>query len=121
MAAGWFYSPSQIVRYFATRASSLSPPKVCRSLCDALTDHPLTSSNSQNKLRNPIAILRELTLHQWLMFSVGFMAWTWDAFDFFTVSLCITEISADFGVSYAAVSWVRSSRTAPSRCLPCRH
>ena len=28
MAAGWFYSPEQIVRYFATRVSSLKPPKV---------------------------------------------------------------------------------------------
>ncbi|KAJ5335297.1 hypothetical protein N7452_007700 [Penicillium brevicompactum] len=85
MAAGWFYSPSQIFRYFATRASSLKPPK--------------------NQLRNPVAILRELTSHQWLMFTAGFLGWTWDSFDFFTVSLCITEISESFGVSYSDVSW----------------
>lgn len=40
------------------------------------------------------------------MFAAGFMGWTWDAFDFFTVSMTITEISADFGVSYSDVSWV---------------
>lgn len=64
----------------------------------------------QNKLRNPVAILRELTLHQWLMFAAGFMGWTWDAFDFFTVSMTITEISVAFDVSYSAVSWVRYPR-----------
>jgi hypothetical protein len=40
------------------------------------------------------------------MFAAGFMGWTWDAFDFFTVSMCITEIAADFDVSYSDVSWV---------------
>jgi SHS family lactate transporter-like MFS transporter len=39
------------------------------------------------------------------MFSVGFLGWTWDAFDFFTVSLCVTEIAAEFGTTNSAVSW----------------
>ncbi|KAJ5197891.1 uncharacterized protein N7498_007008 [Penicillium cinerascens] len=86
MAAGWFYSPSQIVRHFSTRLSSLSPPK--------------------NMLRNPVAILQELTSHQWLMFAAGFLGWTWDSFDFFTVSMTIIEISEAFDVSYSDVSWV---------------
>lgn len=60
----------------------------------------------QNELRNPYAILRELTTHQWLMFAAGYLGWTWDSFDFFTVSMTITEISEDFGVSYSDVSWV---------------
>ena len=33
-------------------------------------------------------------------------AWTWDAFDFFTVSLTVTEIAKDFGVANSQVSWV---------------
>ncbi|KFY91403.1 hypothetical protein V498_05487 [Pseudogymnoascus sp. VKM F-4517 (FW-2822)] len=57
------------------------------------------------KLRNPISILRELNAHQWTMFLVGFISWVWDAFDFFTVSLTITDISKDFGVTKADVSW----------------
>ncbi|KAJ5965430.1 hypothetical protein N7481_012144 [Penicillium waksmanii] len=85
MDAGWFYSPAQIVRYFSTRVTSLKPPK--------------------NKLRNPYAILKELTSHQWLMFAAGFLGWTWDSFDFFTVSMTITELSEAFGVSYSDVSW----------------
>ncbi|KAI0449179.1 carboxylic acid transporter [Xylaria acuta] len=85
MAAGWFYSPQQIARYFATRLTSLKPPKT--------------------KLRNPIHVLSDLDRHQWLMFSVGFLGWTWDAFDFFTVSLCVTEIATEFNTTNSAVSW----------------
>ncbi|EON70026.1 hypothetical protein W97_09292 [Coniosporium apollinis CBS 100218] len=35
----------------------------------------------------------------------GFLGWTWDAFDFFTVSLTVTELAKDFGVSNSDVSW----------------
>jgi SHS family lactate transporter-like MFS transporter len=66
------------------------------------------------KLRNPIVILRELDRHQWLMFFAGFLGWTWDAFDFFTVSLNVTDIAKDFNTSKANVSWVSSSITSPS-------
>jgi SHS family lactate transporter-like MFS transporter len=40
------------------------------------------------------------------MFAAGFLGWTWDAFDFFTVSMTITELSEAFDVSYSDVSWV---------------
>ena len=66
----------------------------------------IADHSPQNKLRNPYAILRELTSHQWLMFAAGFLGWTWDSFDFFTVSMTITEISEAFDVSYSDVSWV---------------
>lgn len=89
MAAGWFYSPSQIGRYILTRFTSLKPPR--------------------NKIRNPISVLRELTTHQWLMFLVGFLGWTWDSFDFFTVSMTVTEIAKDFDTSVTSVTWVSSS------------
>ncbi|KAJ5594107.1 uncharacterized protein N7459_000315 [Penicillium hispanicum] len=38
------------------------------------------------------------------MFVAGFLGWTWD-FDFLTVSMTITEISQNFGVSYSDMSW----------------
>lgn len=85
MAGGWFYSPKQIGRYLLSRPASLKPPRA--------------------KLRNPIHILAELDKHQWLMFSAGFLAWCWDSFDFFTVTLTLTEVAADFGVSNTDVSW----------------
>lgn len=136
MALGWFYSPSQILHYFATRVTSLKPPRA--------------------QLKNPYAILRQLDGHQWNMFFVGFAAWAWDgtltchrlhitfdfsgtsnatsllaaanattsprvfihsvgltfdlAFDFFTISLTATEIAADFGKEPSAVTWVSGLR-----------
>lgn len=67
MELGWFYSPQQIARYIPSRVTSLKPPRT--------------------KLKNPWKVVRMLDRHQWAMFGVGFAAWTWDAFDFFTVSL----------------------------------
>ncbi|KAK5109127.1 hypothetical protein LTR62_007489 [Meristemomyces frigidus] len=85
MEAGWFYSSRQIAHYFPSRFTSLKPP--------------------QTKLKNPIAVLRQLDGHQWNMFFIGFSAWAWDAFDFFTVSLCVTEIAKEFHTEPSAVSW----------------
>ncbi|KAK5134195.1 hypothetical protein LTR08_006855 [Meristemomyces frigidus] len=85
MALGWFYSPSQILHYFPSRVTSLKPPRA--------------------QLKNPYAILRQLNAHQWNMFFVGFAAWAWDAFDFFTISLTATEIAKDFGEEPSAITW----------------
>lgn len=40
------------------------------------------------------------------MFLAGWLGWMWDSFDFFTVSLTVTEIAEDFGVSNSDVTWV---------------
>ncbi|KAK4542483.1 hypothetical protein LTR36_006735 [Oleoguttula mirabilis] len=85
MALGWFYSPSQVLHYFPSRVTSLKPPRA--------------------QLKNPYAILRQLDAHQWNMFFVGFAAWAWDAFDFFTISLTATEIASDFGKKPSDVTW----------------
>lgn len=34
------------------------------------------------------------------------MCWTWDAFDFFTVGMTITDLAETFEATYAEVSWV---------------
>jgi hypothetical protein len=86
MAAGWFYSPTQIYNYILSRPATLKPPR--------------------SRLRNPVSVLKELDRHQWLMFLGGFLGWTWDAFDFFTVSLTVTEIAKEFGVRNSDVTWV---------------
>ncbi|KKZ62883.1 hypothetical protein EMCG_02728 [[Emmonsia] crescens] len=93
MAAGWFYSPSQMRRYFGSRISKAAKVWITRD------------NDIYTRLRNPYHIVRELNQHQWLMFLVGFLGWVWDAFDFFTVSLCITEIAGEFGVQNSNVSW----------------
>ncbi|KAK5719454.1 hypothetical protein LTR15_007978 [Elasticomyces elasticus] len=86
MRAGWFYSGSQIARYFPSRVTSL-------------THFP------RLEFKDPYKILRQLDRHQWNMFAVGFAAWAWDAFDFFTVSLTVTELAADFEKLPSEVSW----------------
>ncbi|THY92824.1 sugar transporter family protein [Aureobasidium pullulans] len=72
-------------RYLATRISTLKPP--------------------MTKVRNPISLLRMLNTQQWLFFSVAFIAWTWDAFDFFTVSLTVSDLAKDFGKTTKDITW----------------
>lgn len=72
-------------RYAATRLTTLKP--------------------AHDKVPNPITLLRMLNLQQWLFFLVAFFAWTWDAFDFFTVSLTVTDLAESFGKTKADITW----------------
>ncbi|KAK8043143.1 sugar transporter family protein [Apiospora phragmitis] len=72
-------------KYFATRLSSLKP---------AMAPAP-----------NPIKLLRMLTMQNWAFFAVAFVAWTWDAFDFFTVSLTVEDLAEDFGKTKTDITW----------------
>lgn len=71
-------------RYLATRLPTLKPP--------------------MNPTPNPISLLRLLNRKQWLFFWVSFLGWSLDAFDFFTVSLTVTDLSLQFDVSTAAIT-----------------
>lgn len=72
-------------RYCATRITSLKPPM-----------HPI---------KNPFKVLALLNLQQWLFFFVAFFAWTWDAFDFFTVSLVVGPLAETFHKTNADITW----------------
>lgn len=72
-------------RYLATRLPTLKPPMA--------------------KAPNPIKLLAMLNLQQWLFFLVAFIAWSWDAFDFFTVSLTVSELSKEFDKTTAQITW----------------
>lgn len=72
-------------RYAATRVSTLKPPMA--------------------KAPNPIRLLRLLSFQQWMFFLVAFIAWTWDAFDFFTVSLTVEQLAAQFGKTNVDITW----------------
>ncbi|KAK7741727.1 Carboxylic acid transporter [Cytospora paraplurivora] len=72
-------------KYIATRFSSLRPP--------------LT------KLPNPIKLILHLNGHQWAFFGVAFFAWTWDAFDFFTVSLTVSDLAETFDKDNTDITW----------------
>jgi len=54
---------------------------------------------------NPIKLLRMLNCRHITFFFIGFLAWTFDAFDFFCVSLNITAISHTFNKSTADITW----------------
>lgn len=79
---------------------------MCSNLWIGLGIRNRSSFALQPQFRNPIKILRELDSHQWLMFIAGWLGWTWDSFDFFTVSIAVTEIAEEFGVSNSDVTWV---------------
>ena len=72
-------------RYVATRLSTLKPP--------------------MNKAPNPLKLLAMLNLQQWLFFLVGFFAWSWDAFDFFTVSLTVPQLAKQFDKENTQITW----------------
>lgn len=72
-------------RYIATRLPTLKPP--------------------MNKAPNPFKLLALLNFQQWMFFLVGFLAWSWDAFDFFTVSLTVPELAKEFGKENTQITW----------------
>lgn len=72
-------------RYAATRISTLKPP---------MADAP-----------NPFTLIRMLNVQQWMFFLVAFFAWSWDAFDFFTVSLTVSQLAKQFDKSASQITW----------------
>ncbi|KAF2870697.1 carboxylic acid transporter protein-like protein [Massariosphaeria phaeospora] len=72
-------------RYIATRVSSLKP--------------------TMTRVQNPFTLLALLNYQQWMFFLVAFFAWSWDAFDFFTVSLTVEELAETFGKTKTDITW----------------
>lgn len=72
-------------KYLATRISTLKPP--------------------MNRAPSPIKLLGLLNQQQWLFFLVAFLAWSWDAFDFFTVSLTVDELAKQFDKAPSQITW----------------
>lgn len=73
--------------------------------------NPITSlaPPKNAKLTNPITLLRLLGPRQWAFFLVSLAAWTWDAFDFFTVSLTLTDIAKDLSTKEHVVTTTAAS------------
>ena len=78
-------SNMSVGRYLATRLPTLKPP--------------------MNKAPNPFSLLAMLSTQQWLFFLVGFFGWTWDAFDFFTVSLTVSDLAKTFDKTASQITW----------------
>ncbi|KAK9449511.1 major facilitator superfamily domain-containing protein [Limtongia smithiae] len=77
---------ARLRHHLATRISTLRPPR-------------------DGRMTNPLPALRTLTRKQWLFFLVALAGWTWDAFDFFTVSLTATEIAETLDRSVTDITW----------------
>ena len=84
----WRDSPNESIsigKYLAKRIPTLRPP--------------------MDPLENPFTLLGLLSFKQWMFFLVAFLGWTWDAFDFFTVSLTISDLAKTFNKSNTAITW----------------
>ncbi|KAK7206080.1 sugar transporter family protein [Myxozyma melibiosi] len=75
----------RLKRHLATRLSTLRPPGT--------------------RITNPFPALRLLSRKQWLFFLVALAGWTWDAFDFFTVSLVTKALAEDLNVTVKDITW----------------
>ncbi|KAK9374216.1 major facilitator superfamily domain-containing protein [Lipomyces chichibuensis] len=73
-------------KHLSTRVSSLRPPPGVH-------------------LENPIPILKQLNRRQWMFVLVALAGWTWDAFDFFTVSLTVSDIATSLGRTVTEITW----------------
>jgi MFS transporter, SHS family, lactate transporter len=80
---------SAIANYFATRLPTLRPPSL---------------STRKHRL-NPFTGLGMINRKTWLFIGVAFLGWTWDAFDFFSVSLTATDIAKSFDRTVSDITW----------------
>ncbi|KAK6463610.1 major facilitator superfamily domain-containing protein [Scheffersomyces coipomensis] len=87
------FTSQAITRYFLTRPTTLIPTKA------------ELAHYEWSDVYNPFKALREVSLKQWNFFFIGFWAWTWDAFDYFTISLNVSNIAKDLNVSVKEVTW----------------
>ncbi|CAH0518329.1 unnamed protein product [Peronospora belbahrii] len=71
--------------YCKTRITTLKPP--------------------MKKADNPFKVLALLNRMQWLNFLVAFVAWSWDAFDFFTVSMTLSDLAETFDKTKTEITW----------------
>ncbi|RLN74094.1 hypothetical protein BBJ28_00019800 [Nothophytophthora sp. Chile5] len=71
--------------YLKTRITTLKPP--------------------MQQVENPLKVLSLLNKLQWMQFLIAFIAWSWDAFDFFTVSMTISDLAEEFDKTKTDITW----------------
>lgn len=59
----------------------------------------------ERKNVNPLPGLRQMNWRVWQFFLIGFISWTWDAFDFFAMSLNVSGMSKTFGRPVKDITW----------------
>lgn len=81
-------SLQSIKRYLRSRIPTLKPP--------------LKESGTPF---NPFPALATINFRTWMFILVAFLGWTWDAFDFFSVSLTTTEIAESLEKPVSDITW----------------
>jgi hypothetical protein len=76
-----------------------------RSLGDYCKTRFTTLKPPMTKVENPFKLLAQLNRMQWLQFLVAFVAWSWDAFDFFTVSMTVSDLAETFDKTKTDITW----------------
>ncbi|KLT42908.1 carboxylic acid transporter [Cutaneotrichosporon oleaginosum] len=66
---------------------------------------PWCPEKSEPTELNPLKFLKELTWLNWALFLCGWWAWTCDGFDYFAVSVTLTELGKVFGKSDSQMSF----------------
>lgn len=85
------FDKASVVKYFKTRFTELLPTK----------EYMLANRD----LLNPLPGLREITGRHWLFIICAFMGWTWDAFDYFTISLNVSVLAKELDRSVTDITW----------------
>ncbi|KAM5370041.1 hypothetical protein ACJZ2D_008724 [Fusarium nematophilum] len=65
----------------------------------------VTLKPRMDRVANPIEALRLVNRQQWLFFWCAWVGWVWDAFDFFTVGLTVTQLAKQFGKTNSQITW----------------
>ncbi|KAM9922335.1 hypothetical protein OXX59_005889 [Metschnikowia pulcherrima] len=87
------FTSRSIKKYLATRFSTLFVSRNERSLY------------TWSEMLNPFAELKLMSGQNWGFFLMGFAAWTWDAVDFFAVTLNATAIARTLNTSVTEITW----------------
>lgn len=85
------FDRATVAKYFKTRFSELLPTK--------------EYMRANRDLLNPIPGLREITGRHWLFIICAFMGWTWDAFDYFTISLNVSVLAEELDKTVTDITW----------------
>ncbi|KAM9896055.1 hypothetical protein OXX79_007695 [Metschnikowia pulcherrima] len=87
------FTSKSIKKYLATRFSTLFVSKNERS------------AYTWSEMLNPFAELKLMSGQNWGFFLMGFAAWTWDAVDFFAVTLNASAIARTLNTSVTEITW----------------
>ncbi|OBA23160.1 MFS general substrate transporter [Metschnikowia bicuspidata var. bicuspidata NRRL YB-4993] len=87
------FSSRSIKRYLKTRFTTLFVSKEERT------------EYTWGDILNPFKELKHMQIMHWNFFLMGFAAWTWDAVDFFAVTLNATDIAETLNRSVSDITW----------------